>query len=263
MRVSPLRRFHYRGTAHALSMHFHRPLHHLIEVQAPTSLPTTGGHGNARVDNFRFNDLVSFKAGYTHVSGSEQKDGDKHFHTTLVTSVVEGLNILDVITADRVVARLSASHAMHDLKERETRINLLGSTFDKLRILGCPVNVTLHHELFLKLDTFKSILDEFATNPDLKKIALDPFGSGEKQKKPDTDGVLLCSLVKDLATDCPGVTRVGQHGLEVPKFGRIFLSELIAEHGKRTLTMLRLELGSPVEADGTVAQIFGNGHTWP
>ena len=263
MSPSPLRRFHYHGTAHAFSMRFHRPLQHLIEVQAPTSLPTIGGHGSARVSNFRFNDLVSFSSGYTHVSGSEQKEGDRHFHTTLVTAVIENLNILDVITADRVVARLSASRAMHSDKETETSIILHGSTFDRLRILGCPVKVSFHHELFRELDTFQAILKAFASNSDLKKIAQDPLGSGKKQEKPGVDGVLLCSLIKDIETDCPGVKRIGAHGLEIPKFGRVFLAELIAERGKRTLTMLRLDLGSPIEADGTVAQIFGNGHTWP
>jgi hypothetical protein len=260
MNSVPLRRFHYHGTAHAMSLQFHRPVDHLIEVQAATSLPTTGGHGNARVDNFRFKDLVSFKAGYSHVSGSEQKDGDKVFHTTLVTSVVEGLNLLDVVTADRIVARLSASY---EFGEEEARILLLGTRFENLRILGCPVNVEFHHELFLKLDTFATIRKEFATNADLKKIAQDPFQSGHKQEAPEAHGVLLCSLVKEIQTNCPGVTRKGHHGLEIPKFGRIYLGEVLAEHSKRTVTMLRLELGSPVSAQGTVVQLSGNGHTWP
>src|SRR5256885_5731632 len=199
----PVRRFHYHGSAHALSLHFHRPVQHLIEVQAATSLPITGGHGNARVDKFRFNDLVSFTAGYTHVSGSEQKDDDNLFHTTLVTSVVEGFNLLDAVTADRIVARLSASHEQD--KDEETRIIFLGTRFENLRILGCPVNVDLHHELFLKLDTFEAIRKEFASNADLKKIAEDPFNSGTKLKTPDPYGVLLCSLVKNIQTTCPGV----------------------------------------------------------
>src|SRR5260370_38239922 len=104
MNSFPLRRFHYHGTAHAMSLQFHRPVDHLIEVQAATSLPTTGGHGNARVDNFRFKDLVSFKAGYSHVSGSEQKDGDRVFPTTLVTSGVEELNLLKFVPANKTVA---------------------------------------------------------------------------------------------------------------------------------------------------------------
>src|SRR5260370_40566101 len=246
-----LRCSHHQGHAYAMSLQFQRPVDHLIEVQASTSLPTTGGHGNARVDNFRFKDLVSFKAGYSHVSGSEQKDGDKVFHTTLVTSVVEGLNLLDVVTADRIVARLSASY---EFGEEEAHILLLGSRFENLRILGCPVNVEFHHELFLKLDTFETIRKEFATNADLKKIAQDPFQSGHKQKPPEAHGVLLCSLVKEIQTNCPGVTRNEHHGLEIPTFGRIYLRAVMADPSKRTVTMLRLQLGSPVSAQGTVDQ---------
>src|SRR5208282_4628434 len=102
------RTFHYNACAHALSGRFHRPIQHDIEVQAPVSLPTIGGHGNTRVENFRVKEFVSFKAGYTHVSGSEHKDGDKVFYTSLATATLEDLNILDVITADRVVSRVSS-----------------------------------------------------------------------------------------------------------------------------------------------------------
>jgi hypothetical protein len=251
--------FHYHANAHALSGRIHRPVQHLIEVQAASSLPTTGGHGHARVDDFRFNEFVSLKAAYSHVSGSEQEDNDRGFHTTLATVTVEQLNLFDVVTADRIVARLASSFEFGD---PEPKIVMLGSRFDNLQIAGCPVTVTFHHDLLFKLDTFAAIKKEFASNKEFRKMTEDPFQSGHKNEL-KVDRVFLCSLVKEIQTDCPGITVVGCHGLRVPKFGTIYLGEVLVGHGKRTLTMLRFELGSPVSGSGTVTQLDVNGHHWP
>ena len=251
--------FFYNGNAHAFSGHFHRPIERLIEVQAAATLPTAGGFGTSRVENFRFNELVSFKAAYSYVSGSEQKEKDKTFYTTLVTTTVEGLNILDVVTADKVVARISGSYEFY---EEEPRILFIGSKFENLQVAGCPVKVELDHEFFLNLDTFAGIRKEFASNAEFRKIAEDPFQSGDKQKQPEAHGGLLCSLVKDIHTNCPGIKRRGP-GLVVPRFGTVYFAEVLAQHSKRTLTMIRLELGSPVCGTGIVAQTSGNGHHLP
>src|SRR5260370_29489210 len=103
----PVKRvFHYHASAHALSGQFTRPVQHLIEVQAATTLPTIGGHGNARVDDFRFNDFFSFKAGYTHVSGSGLGEDVKGFYTSLVRATLGGLNFLFVWVSERLSAAI-------------------------------------------------------------------------------------------------------------------------------------------------------------
>jgi hypothetical protein len=255
--VARKKTYRYSAQGHGLSAQLDRPLEHLIEVQAASSLPTIGGHGSSRVNHFRFQEFVSFDSAYTHVSGSQkQEDGT---YTTLVTATVESLNVLDVVTADRVVARLASQHPTeHD----EPHVVFLGSKFENLRIAGCPVDAELNHDLFLRMDTFASIRKEFETNAEFRKMAEDPFQSGDLQKLPDAHGALLCSLVKDIKTTCPGVKRIG-HCLVVPQFGKIFLAEVMARHATRTLTMLRLELGSPVSGTLTVTETVINGHTWP
>src|SRR6266851_5018301 len=57
--------FHYHACAHAFSGRFTRPFDHLIDVQAASSLPIIGGHGNSRVENFQFREFVSFRKGST------------------------------------------------------------------------------------------------------------------------------------------------------------------------------------------------------
>lgn len=249
--------FLYHAHGHALSGRITRPVEHVIEVQAGTSLPTIGGHGTSSVSNFRLQDFVSFSHANTHVSGSQnEKDGS---FTTLITSTVENLNILDVVTADRVVARISSERGP---KDDESHVLLLGSKFQNLRIAGSPVDVDLNHDLFQQMDTFQTFKKVFKSNSEFRKMAEDPFQTGQSQKLPDPEGVFICSLVKDMKTSYPGVRRVG-HGFDVPQFGKVYVAEVHLEHHKRRLTMLRLELGSPVGGSVIVAQIQGNGWPWP
>jgi len=252
-------KFHYHANAYVLGGRFTRPVQHTIEVQAATSLPPTGGNGSARVENFRFNEHVSFKAGYSHVSGSEKEEKGQIIHTTMATAVVEGLNILDVVTADRIVARLSSSF---DPAEEESRILVIGSRFENLRVAGYKIEVELHHELALKLDTFEAVRKEFASNADFQKMAKDPFNMGKLPSKIEAHGVLHCSLVNDIRpANCPGVLPHGHYGhvLEVPEFGKIHLAEVLFQYGRKTLTMLRLELGSPNGGGTTVVGADING----
>jgi len=246
----------YNANGHALSGHITKPLNQVIEVQAGTSLPTIGGVGRARVEKFRYQDFVSFEAGYTYVSGSKLDDGS---YTTLVTATVEKLNILDVVTADAVVARVASTQT---LDEPEPRITVLGSKIDNLTIAGRKVTLNLADDLFLKLTTFESIIKEFQNNPEFRKMAADPFLTGQPITSIAPNGVLLCSLVKDMEVNSPAIKRKG-HAFEVPEFGTVYIGEVFAQHRKRTVTMLRMELGCPVVGTMTAAQGGGNGHPWP
>lgn len=251
----PVSVFHYRACAHAFSGHFTRPFQQTIDVQAASSLPIIGGHGTARVENFQFREFISFRKGYTHVSGAEQPEDESN--NTLVTSTLEGINLLDVVTADRVVARL---YSKHGKKEKEGSFTIVGSKIENLRIAGYEVKVELHHELFERIPTYEKALKDFEKKGDFYKIASDPFKTGEPIKDPN--GVFLCSCVKEMTTDCPGVTRAG-HGFHVKGFGKIFLGEVIIRPGERTITMLRFEFGSSTKGGGTGGGATGNGHTWP
>jgi len=255
--------FFYHACANAFSAHFTRPVDRLIEVQAGTSLPITGGHGSARVENFRFDGFASFKVAYSQVSGSEKfvtgEKGKEHcIHTTQATSVVEGLNILDVITADRVVSRLASSYESGD----EPESVWLGSRFDNLQIAGCKIEVELHHEFGPKLKTFDLAIEEFKKNKEFRKMAESPLGAWKLPDKIERHGVICCSLVKTLKPEkCPGVEHLGHHGhvLVVPEFGKVHLAELVLTHGSKTLTMIRFELGSPNGGGGTAGQSGTNG----
>ena len=238
--------FHYHADAFALSGEFVRPLKGQIEVQAGTSLPFVGGHGHASAEAFNFGEFVSFKKAYSHVSGS--RNGDAGNHTTQTTSVLEGLNVLDVVTADRIVMRLSVDH---DPKKREGHIITLGSKFENLRIAGCPVEIELDHDLFLSKKTIAELTKHVAT-----------WKKNGRMAKVGDDGVVLCSLAKSIKVDCPGIT-VDGHEITVEQFGKIYVAEVYSWKGTKSVCMLRFELGSPVEGTMVAAGGKANGTPFP
>ncbi len=244
MTSSPESRFYYHAEGHAFSGEFHRPVVVPIEALASISLPTIGGHAHTRIENFHIPRLVSFKSAHTHVSGSQQ---DPNTFTTQVTTTVEGLRILDFLTADRIVARLTSEHLR---KNKEGHILAIGSNFENLRLGGYPVQVTLRHDLFLECKTFD----------DLKKRITKGAKSGTIPSA--SNGAALCSLAEKIETDLPGAELDG-HVLRVPHFGSIAFAEVFAEPGTKTLTMLGLTLGSPDGGTVTTAETRINGTTWP
>ncbi len=237
-------RFFFHAEGHAFSGQFHRPVCVPIEALASISLPTIGGHAHTRVDNFHIPRLATFKSAHTHVSGSQIGEDT---YTTQITTVIEGLRILDFLTADRIVARLTSERKRRD---KESHILALGSTFENLRIGGYEVKVILRHDLFLQCKTYADLAKEVASDKKSGKIAA------------TSGGATVCSLVEKIETDFPGLDKT-KHVLEIPHFGVISLAEIFAEPSRRVLTMLGLKLGSPDGADLVAAQAATNGQTWP
>lgn len=232
-KYQPLR-YHFHASGYALSAHFHRPVDVPIAAQASLALPIEGGQAHSGIERFAIPRIAAFDAAQTHLSGSFQDDSTA---TSSVTVVVEGLSILDFLTVDRMVTRLTGEHNLKQ-KNGESHIIALGSHFEGLKLGGFPVNVTLRHNLLLEAETFA----------DLKKGVKDDGKSG-KIMIPGNE-VLLFSLVDKIETDLPGAEIEG-HTIEVPHFGKIALAEVFAGRGIRTLTMLRFELGSPDGGGGS------------
>lgn len=143
----------YLYTAHGYGFggRIDRPFQHVLDVHAGASLPTEGGYEVLRKENFRLNETISYTAAHTVVAGSRnEKDGS---YTTLASSTIEGLNILDMVTADRIVARVASKQLITD---DEPTITPIGSHFENLRIAGCPIEVELDTDLFNRFGTFSA-----------------------------------------------------------------------------------------------------------
>jgi len=271
----------YYATADLLSAEFEEPLRERIAPRAYVKLPKDGHYQFKQADPFRLDGLISYRSGYTQVAGHKSpKPG--HGFTTLSTSVVEDINVLDVITADRVVAQISTEHPVYDPENGQTdavpSVTFLGTRFDNLRIGGHKVELERHLDILgPKPANEKSYFDEgevfdriSSQYKNINKTRNLPDWAGEQyQWDPDValrKGQVKCSLVNSV-TGAPGI-QFG-HVLDIPHFGKIFLAELTLKREKNGgpgpekysfhLTMIRMELGCLAQGTGGVSTGESNG----
>jgi len=271
----------YNAAADVLSADFEQPVHEKIPPRAQVKLPKDGHYQFKQADPFRLDGVISYRSGYTQVAGHRSpKQG--HGFTTLATSVVEDLNVLDVVTADRVVAQISTEHPVYDpnngLTDAVPSVTFLGTRFDNLRIGGHKVEVERHVDIlgpkpadaksyFEDDGVFSRIskqYDNIKSTRDLPEWARTQYEwdrtTAQKQ------GEVKCSLVNRV-TGAPGI-EFG-HVIDVPHFGKIFLAELTLKREKNGapgpetyrfhLTMILLELGCLAQGNSGIVTAESNG----
>jgi len=253
----------YVASAYGFAAEFERPAKHSVPTQAGAVLAASGGRGSARTSNFKFDGLISVAEASSEVGGSYDDDHD--LFTTYASSVLEGVNIADVLTADRVVSRLTIySHL--DPKNGEPRFDITGSHFENLKIAGHKVDVKLATDKFHKLQTYSQVVtgktDEWVawsklaklTDKELNELKHDYHGllemaavakaSKKPGGKPKNGASYLLSPANhlELKDDCE--IQVHGHTIFVPKFGVIRLAELLVHKNCRSLIMFNVQMCS-------------------
>lgn len=242
--------------------------------------PEAGTYQYSQASAYNIEGILSYKAGYTQVAGHPSSKVQGGF-TTLATSVLEGLNVLDVVTADRVVAQISTVHSPFSEVEPDPvpSVTFLGTRFENLKIGGHPV--TVHRSLGILGSKPVGKLTYF-DDPGVKQRILTQRSDAASQGLPDwavetyradrpvvgADGALKCSLVHNV-TDAPGDSF--GNVIDLPHFGKIFLGELTLVKEKSPkpsaeydayrfdLTMIRLEMGCLAKGTGKFATASTNG----
>src|ERR1700681_2995398 len=130
----------YYAEAHVLSGHLQRPIDQQIEPQALVALDPMGGHLTRSAKAVSIEGLISFDRGETRVSGARSLKDEGW--VTLSTSILEGLNVFEVITVDRVVSQVSTHHPYVD--GHEPHVTFLGTQFQNLQVGGFPAVLTLN-----------------------------------------------------------------------------------------------------------------------
>ncbi len=258
--------FQYHAFGSGVMGHFTLPFDEIVPVQASAALPASGGFSTVRVDNFNFRNILSFRSATTMVSGSLKQQPDRQNDTfdATATVVIEGFNLLNMFTADRMVARIASSHPRNGT---EPRITPIGSHFENLKIAGVELDVDL------AVDVFSG---NMATNSAFRAACRD-----EKQRSQINPFLLAgtpanivpCTLVRGLkrrgATE-PAPKDLGlgadveysRNSVKVRGFGTIRLAELTITQCARHLTMLRFELGCSPTGSGGAGSVEGNGTGW-
>jgi hypothetical protein len=232
-----IERYHdYFAEATALSGLIRQPFEREIKPLGRVSLGPKGGYHAAQDRELRLESAVSYRSAYTQVGGNRDLKKD-HGWTTVATSVIEGLNVFDVVTADRVVSQVSTEHP---LVGYVPSISFLGTRIENLRIAGYPVKLDLNLNLFgakpandalyTQDEAFMSRVSgqkgHFLAQMSLPADLRQGYNRVPSEGK-GAEGV-ECSLVTSLApadpSDASFPGRCFGHAIEVPNFGVIYLA---------------------------------------
>lgn len=265
---------YYHADASTLGGSIESPTYKIIPSQAQVSLPSTGGTTSHATDAFAFDNIVRCANAYCNATGSvSQKNGS---WTTLVTSVVEGLNILEVVTADRVVGQISIEHP---LVGNVPTYTFVGSQYVNLRIGGVPVEIVMNQKLLTPhsydphtpwpqntglLDTVDAQHQARISGKETADWVHHRYGWVQSKDTVKKKGSVLCSLV-DSINGTHGVipAKTTGHIVEIPEFGKFLFGEVTFDQGTFVLTMVRAELGCPVHGTVSAASARSNGSTVP
>lgn len=267
-------RFLYHAHAEGLSGRITLPFHDVIEVQGVSALPMNGGHSTSRVEGFRYKNILSTGPIHTLAIG-ELSQRDPSYHTVAIATI-EKLDILGLLTAERIVARIMSKHPVG---KGAASIMVVGSRFEGLRIGGVPVEVELfnhdEHDSLNKLRAryredaeFRKELNKqtcIGRAKDLPEEVRRHFPWAERKaarELPESNGMTSIPLVKQLIYKGNHFTNHG-NVIHIPQFGTVTLGELIVTQNSRRLAMLQVHLGCGTEGDVSIGSGEGNGSPMP
>lgn len=267
----------YNAEATVLQGELRLPVSQKIEPQAHSKLAEKGGYFTQRADIYRLESVISFRAAYSHVAGNKSNKPGEGFNT-LTTTVVEGLNVLDVVTADRVVGQ---TITQHPLDGYIPSISFLGTRFENLRIAGYPVKMEFDYDIFgpRPINDLPYVQDAGVVS----RVSRQYDRILRNKNLPDTlqkhynqlssnlggSGAVECSLVNRVAGLFPG--SIFGNVITIPGFGTITLAKLTVKHEDPdpatkvhrkttfTLTMIDLKLGCVIEGDIPIGGGTNNG----
>jgi hypothetical protein len=273
----------YHAQAQLLRGHLERPIDQAIEPVGAISLDgPMEGHFARRTENVSIEGFISFARGETRVSGARSlKDNG---WVTLATSILEGLNVFEIITADRLVSQVSTNHPYKG--GHFPRVTFVGTQFQNFQVGGFAPELKLNlgfcgdkpagDRSYFQDTKFlrgveeqteriagarglpKELKDEYDEKLAYIKTLTGDGNAGEKGgHKPIT-----CSLVQNInigEIPIPGVQSFG-NVLLIPEFGTVRLAEIeVAEKADSktgrpdvyfTFTAAKMKLGCV--ADGTL-----------
>jgi hypothetical protein len=215
----------YVFSAYALSLGavLHEPSKAFLSDAPSAATPPTGGLISQSKESLslKIESHEIIRCGRAHATVLGEDRGDHYL--TMATCAVEKLNILDIITADAVVSRVTSVYPSpkkggQDPARRQTTFYLAGSHFENLKINGTPIPCDIPkgspHEIGFQIQT------------------------GTRERRSPFSGTCL-------------------H--QIPQFGNIYLGEVYVYSSKVILTMIRVEFGCPNSGTTSVATASSNG----
>lgn len=288
-----LSRYFYHASAFGVSGEITRPLQQTIPVHAASVLASSGGHGFHDADKYELGRILSVGPAHTEVAGNF--DEQHNTYTTYASSVVENLNVMDVVKADKIVSRITVyCPANAQGKPGAATFSITGSHFENLRIAGHLIDAKLATETFHNRDCsyfFPQSPKSGSTEPQKAQFDYANWLVGSKVRASELeDGDHSCDIVKDIFKRYQQWNQDGQtvndgaaiwcspaNGLDVsaglkgsglknfggiicvPRFGIVFLAELLVRKTHWQFNMIRVQMASSGDGSITGGGTMGGG----
>jgi hypothetical protein len=276
------RRFVFRGTAAAASGIIIRPAAEPIEVGGACSLTVAGGRSRGALGQTRLGQFASLESAETSAIG-EFADPKLALELSHHNVAADSVDTTTLVWADVVGVRVGEKPVLHighlhvRLEGRspgasgEASIRPTGLQIDNVDIDGHRLEVVLDSRVFSVHDT-KAKLLAAAEEPPLEVDHASAFlrtdvSHERRDRRPlfRAEDTIYGTVVRELrwAAEPYADSRIDGHVVVIPEFGTIYFGEIFVTSSSRRLTMVRLELGSPIGGAMALAEVETNGAWYP
>jgi hypothetical protein len=271
-------RFAFRGNAVGTGARLTRidpakDLNIVVPVQGACSLPVIGGESKAEVGPFSFSidkpsklEVLRFSRASTAAVSNTSGAGASQRFVTQVQSSVKDAAIIEKVKVAAASAAFTSVHGIRDTYPKVTPDK--GSTvIDGLVLGNRKVTVTIDAKPFQDCPTKESLIKLYGENATFRRKMFGRLGatSDKALKPPETNGIIVGTIVEKIVVEGPddGTIKVVGYKIFWEGVGQVILGEILISDFFRRLTMIRVELGSPIGGNAAIAEIETNGQTLP
>jgi hypothetical protein len=263
------------GNAVAVGGYIHRVRDNVVRrnLSVPSASTSFGGSSESNQGKFDFRadangePVVSFDSSNIKAWHERQDDANgQPTHTVHTKSSVRGLRVDNRLVIDRAEAYLKSVYRAADPQPTITPVkeetNLEGLSIDGVRF-----RVELDSKPFRALGTCHEFDHGATAHADFGQRLAKRLLSlrQESPSGPVGKGCYVSSIIKSIEPldPMPKGAEIDEHVITWPDFGKVILGEMLISDFSRRLTMVRLELGSPVEGSVAAADIQSGGQGLP
>lgn len=276
------RRFLFKGNASPVGGRIVRPKDMIIEAGGACSLTVAGGRSTGSLKRTRFAEFASVgsadtfaEAYFDDAKKARALTNGLVSEDSLTTTTVVRSEVRDIAVGRKPSLRVDQLRGALRAQSPRTSGEASIKT-GELRIAGVSIDghvlvVTIDDELFEKYDTRAKLLTA-ADKPAFTRARATSLllaGGGTRETRGrylmQADGTIYASVVREIrwkGKPYPGATIDG-HVVTIPEFGKIYLGEIFISSNARRLTMMRLQLGSPVGGFLAFSEAESNGSWYP
>lgn len=181
--------------------------------------------------------------------------------------VNEGDGTSHTVTVDKIELTMTGLNRRNG---DQAGIKLEKAAITGLKLDGYGVNVEICAKMYTDKDTHKKLCDAYDNDEQFYQQYGDlfftpPQANAGKRKMPQAGGYIHATAANKVTwagTPHPDATIEGNK-ITLKDFGSIYLAELFISDFSRRVTMMRLQLGSPIGGNIMLADGESNGISWP